>query len=124
MGPKLSIEFINEVVDKKDNKVKFYKRGDKYLYWHRIYAHGTEEELNKIKEITYILHPTFQNPVRKTSDKSNNFELITWAWGEFTMKIIITTKDGEEYYRDFEFKLGEPLRKAKEKKDVIFEKGG
>lgn len=105
------IRFDNEVVDHKDDTVKYLEREGKYLYWHRIYA--KEGDIDKIKEVTYILHPTFPKPVRRAWDRKSNFELIIWAWGEFDIKIIITTEDGEEHHQDFSFRFGDKLRKAK-----------
>lgn len=110
MEPELDIQFYNEVIDE-NNNVKYFKSGSRYLYWHRIYAQG--RDLDKVKEITYILHSSFANPIRKISTRSNGFELITWAWGEFTIKTIITTIDGEEHYKDFPFRFGDKLRDAK-----------
>lgn len=115
---KTNIEFDNEVVDK-DNKVKYFQSGGKYLFRNRIYAKGGD--IDKVEEITYIVHPSFPSPVRRVRNRESDFELIIWAWGEFTIKIIITTKDGEEDYRDFDFRFGDKVRDARGNKDIKFE---
>jgi len=114
--PKLDIIIDNEVVDK--GRVKYLKRGDKYLFWNRIYAKG--EDMDKVKEITYSFHPSFPNPVIRVRDRESGFEVITWVWGEFNIKIIITTEYGEEHYVDFPFRFGDKLRDAK-RNNIIFE---
>ncbi len=113
MEQRLDVEFDNEVYDN-NRQVMYKKSRDKYLYRHRIYAKGND--LDKVKEIKYTLHPSFPNPIRTVRDMENNFELITWAWGEFRIKIIIITKDGNEHYRDFDFRFGDKLRDAKKNK--------
>lgn len=113
--PELDIEFVNEVVDK-DNQVKFLKQGDKYLFRNRIYAKGGD--IDKVREITYVVHPSFPDPIRRVRDRGSNFELIIWAWGEFTIKTIITTTDKKEHYKDFDLKFGDKLREAERRKDV------
>lgn len=115
MKPELGIQFEIDVIDK-HNKVKFFEREGKYLFWNRVYAKG--EDMDKVKEITYIVHPSFPNPVRRVRNRESGFELIIWAWGEFTIKIIITTKDEEEYYRDFFLGFGDKLEEA-HRRDVV-----
>ena len=120
MNPELDIHFDNDVVDK-DGVVKYREQGDKYLFWNRIYANG--KDMDKVAEITYNFHPSFPNPVIRVRDRGSDFEVITWSWGEFTIQITITTKDGEEHYRDFHFRFGEKVRDA-ERNNKKFEKVG
>ena len=82
--PQLDIIIDNEVVDK--GRVKYLKRGDKYLFGNRIYAKG--EDMDKVKEITYSFPPSFPNPVIRVRDRESGFEVITWVWGEFNIKIM------------------------------------
>ena len=52
------------------------------------------ELLNDVKEVKYILHPTFKNPVRVITDRRTLFGLNTIGWGEFNLKGIVTFNDG------------------------------
>jgi transcription initiation factor IIF auxiliary subunit len=58
--------------------------------------------LNGIREVEYILHPSFSDPVRTISDCSHCFSLISDAWGTFPIKIRVMYRNGEigrqEYY--------------------------
>jgi hypothetical protein len=56
--------------------------GPEYWKWSAWIA-GPAEELNRIKEVVWILHSTFVNPVRRTKSRKSNFRLDTAGWGEF-----------------------------------------
>jgi len=72
------------------------KKGVNDWFRWKIFLKGSDEELDKIDNVTYILHPTFPNPVRKISDRSSNFAFSTVGWGEFEIKAKIKYKTGNE----------------------------
>ena len=114
----IDIRFENELYNEREKAVH-YKRpwltgGRRILYKNRIYATG--KDIDKIREVQYILHPTFPNPVRTVTNRNTNFELILWAWGGFTVNIIVTDNDGEVYNYKHPIKLNDLLREAK--KDI------
>ena len=109
LKPKLKIDFNNEIVDNR-NQVKYQKQDDYTLFWNRIYYTGNYKE--RIKEIKYILDENFPNPERKTMDRKNDFEIIIWSRGESIIKVVITTKDGNEYTKYFSFKFDDELKQA------------
>ena len=45
-------------------------------------------DLDKVKFVEYILHPTFDNPVRIVRSRSSGFKMDTNGWGTFTLKAI------------------------------------
>lgn len=55
--------------------------------------------LAKVERVVYYLHRTFKNPVREVSDSSNNFTLMTAAWGEFTIRADVFLKGQKEPLR-------------------------
>lgn len=61
-----------------------------------VWLDGTPEELDSVDHVTYILHPTFNDPVRPVSDRTTNFRLDTSGWGTFTMHADIVHRDGRE----------------------------
>jgi hypothetical protein len=65
---------------------------DWWRWW--VFIKGTPEELDKIEHVTYMLHPTFHNPVRKVTDRSSNFRLQSVGWGGFRINAKVTLKDG------------------------------
>ena len=65
---------------------------DWWRWW--VFIKGAPEELDKIEHVTYMLHPTFHNPVRKVTDRSSNFRLESVGWGGFRINAKVTLKDG------------------------------
>ena len=84
------------MVVKIDNASKYVKtKGDMDWYKWKVFLKGSGEELDEINYVTYILHPTFPNPIRKITDRTSDFELSTSGWGEFEIKAKINYKTGK-----------------------------
>ncbi len=83
-----------------------YQDNDWWSWW--IWIEGTNDDLDKISSVTYILHSTFKNPVQKTSDRSTKFMLKTGGWGTFTFYANILLKDGKEVKLSHDLKLFYP----------------
>ncbi len=81
-------------------------RGEDYWDWW-VWIDGSREELDQIDRVIYILHPTFPNPVRETSDRSTRFLMKTSGWGVFLLRATVKHKDGREtplaHYLEFEY---------------------
>ncbi|CAO3574858.1 unnamed protein product [Mortierella alpina] len=56
-----------------------------------INANGEEETLPYVDHVEYILHHTFEQPLRKVTEYP--FELQEKGWGEFDMKIMLHFAD-------------------------------
>ena len=61
-----------------------------------VWLDGTQEELDSVEYVTYILDPTFHDPVRVVGDRTRNFRLSTLAWGTFTIHANVRHRDGQE----------------------------
>jgi len=70
--------------------------GDTDQYQWRVFVKDTESVLDSIERVTYLLHPTFVNPLRVIKDRENKFELVSIGWGEFEIEITIKFKEGNE----------------------------
>jgi len=69
--------------------------GDHEYYRLRIFLDAdSPERLDDVAAVTYRLHPTFNDPVRRVTDRTSNFELRTAAWGEFNMTAEIAFRGG------------------------------
>ena len=68
--------------------------GNDYWKW-AVWLEGSDEELDAIKHVEYVLHPTFLNPVREVSDRGSKFRLQTAGWGTFTLHATVIFKDGK-----------------------------
>lgn len=62
-----------------------------------IYLTAEEDVLKQIECVTYTLHPTFANRVRRvceSGDVAKAFSLTASGWGTFTVDVLIAYKDG------------------------------
>lgn len=79
---------------------------DWWKWWVRL--EGPERELDQIRYVEYVLHPTFPNPVRRVTDRASNFRLETAGWGVFPIYAKAVCKDGEEVRLETELVLKYP----------------
>jgi len=68
--------------------------GSDWWKW-SVWIQGPDSELDQIASVTYILHPTFQNPVRTIGTRSNKFRLDSAGWGIFVIRAKIQFTHGE-----------------------------
>jgi transcription initiation factor IIF auxiliary subunit len=63
-------------------------------------------------DIIYILHPTFANPVRTITNRTNKFLLKTAGWGVFWIRAKVIDKEGKEtllgHYLELKYPDGTP----------------
>lgn len=76
------------------------QQSEKYLGGGRwkwsVWLDGIPAELDSVDHVTYILHPTFHDPVRRIADRATNFRLDTSGWGTFTVYANVAHRDGSE----------------------------
>ncbi len=70
-----------------------YQGEDWWRWW--VWLEGADDELDLVQEVTYILHPTFVNPVRTKRSREDKFRLETAGWGTFTIYAKVLHKSGE-----------------------------
>lgn len=77
--------------------------GRKYYEW-RVFVNEPDSVLQSVKEVQYVLHPTFPQPFQVSKDAARQFELVTSGWGQFTILITVVYQDGSRekssYYLD------------------------
>ncbi|MEE9552966.1 MAG: pYEATS domain-containing protein [candidate division Zixibacteria bacterium] len=101
--------FDPDLESKKPKKIYYNNVGEKTVYKVWIFLEG--KSLPYIKDVTYILHPTFADPIKTISRSSKNprCKLEIWTWGLFQLRVKIRNKKGEvfekthnlTYNRDF-----------------------
>lgn len=67
--------------------------GDNWWKW-AVWVEGSDQELDKIDYVEWILHPTFKDPIRKVRNRTENFRLQTGGWGVFPIVARLHKKDG------------------------------
>ena len=53
-------------------------------------------ELDQIRFVEYILHPTYPQPIIRSENKSDQFKIKTNGWGIFILKAIVHKLNGEQ----------------------------
>ena len=81
-------------------------RGDLDQYQWKVFVNDENSVLDSIESVTYLLHPTFINPLRIVKDRENKFELGSIGWGEFDIEITIKFKNGNETVQTYPLDLG------------------
>jgi transcription initiation factor IIF auxiliary subunit len=96
---------------KKENNYEIgqaYKfEGDDWWSWW-IWVNAEEKKLDEIIHVVYTLHPTFNKPVRKITDRKSKFKLETEGWGVFTIYAKIVLRTGQEISLKHELHLEYP----------------
>lgn len=90
----------------------YYTRDEEGRQVFKIRVYITGPDLARISSVKYSLHETFEDPEHLSTDASNNFEMILWAWGRFAMPITITTNDGNEFEYMYPFTFRSQLENA------------
>lgn len=67
--------------------------GDDWWRW-AVWIDGSEEALDRIDYVEWTLHPTFPDPIRKASNRSEKFRIETGGWGVFQIRALARAKDG------------------------------
>jgi hypothetical protein len=82
-------------------KINKIIRNKKYYRW-KVFMEGPAEELSKISEVQYLLHPSFPNPLQIKKDSIKKFALEDSGWGTFQIGITVKFKDNsiqKTYYQ-------------------------
>lgn len=86
--------------------------------WWDWSAYLTGSDLPKVDHVEYILHPTFQQPLRTIVDPTEGFKLDSAGWGAFKLKALAHMKDGQKILLSRDMRLDyEPKKGNTENKD-------
>ncbi|MCG7996602.1 MAG: hypothetical protein JAZ06_14395 [Candidatus Thiodiazotropha taylori] len=70
--------------------------GEERWNWEVYLDSDNPKDLFAVKEVKYILHPTFSNPIRVVRQRKGGFKLKTSGWGIFLIKAFVYLLDGEK----------------------------
>ncbi len=68
--------------------------GGKWWKW-AVWVDGSENDLDRVDLVQWILDPSFPEPVRTASNRAEKFKLETAGWGVFPITARIQMKDGD-----------------------------
>ncbi len=86
------------------------KQNEKYIgndWWKwSVWLEGLEAQ--KVKAVTWKLHPSFPEPEKVVDDPSTNFRLDAGGWGAFVVKADVHLNDGTTRQLEHELELHYP----------------
>lgn len=101
-----STAFANETKIRFNNyaRVTSKLQGRTYYKW-RVFVDEPIQELTKILEVQYLLHPTFPYPLQVRTNPNDKFAVDASGWGQFTIQITIKYKDGSSETTSYDLDL-------------------
>jgi hypothetical protein len=81
--------------------------GNAYWRW-RAWIEADDAELDKVKEVVWILHPSFKRTRTTIQDRSTQFRLETAGWGTFLLRAEVALEDGEKRLLSHNLRLESP----------------
>lgn len=69
-------------------------KGEDWWEW-SVWIDAEPEDLKAIDKVVWRLHPTFPEPEREVSNRSENFRLKTAGWGTFEIKADVIMNGGK-----------------------------
>jgi transcription initiation factor IIF auxiliary subunit len=82
-------------------------QGDDWWEW-AVWIEGKPEEIKSIRSVTYVLHPSFRDPIRKVTNRRTKFCLESEGWGGFVMAARVETESGKTRLLKHELELFYP----------------
>ena len=83
-----------------------YQGEDWWKWW--IWIEAEPALLDKVDFVVYTLHFSFNDPVRKMTNRSAKFRLDTEGWGVFTIFARLHLKDGSKVPLEHQLELEYP----------------
>ncbi len=108
MRPRVQVKSKLLKDDRDRIKYRVFHKGGREHYNLRIYIDGSERELAKIKKVQYVLHPSFGNPRRMSTDAANGFPIEIWTWGLFDIEVTYDLVGGTTASENFYLKYSLP----------------
>ena len=85
------------------------RRGEsQYFHW-MVFVDDSDDILDQIESVEYLLHPTFPKPYQISTNRIAKFALKSAGWGEFDISITVNFRDGhKETFPKYHLDLGKP----------------
>jgi hypothetical protein len=75
------------------------KPGGHWYSW-SVWIDAKKDDLAKVLNVQYRLHPTFQDAIRTVDTRQNGFKLESSGWGEFNIHATLRLKGGKRVELD------------------------
>jgi len=70
--------------------------GDDRWRWRTRIVADSREELDRVVEVTWLLHPSFPRPVVQSTDRRRRFRIERVGWGSFQIRAELQLADGRK----------------------------
>ncbi len=106
----MDISIKHNIIRSTDGRIKFkqFKAGGREQFHLGIWVDADTTTLEQIKEVEYILHPSFVKRTRTSRNRNNNFSVTFWTWGQFKIAVIVHTLSGDKISLDYDLKYELP----------------
>ena len=80
---------LRTIINKNFKPVRFSRSGKPHYQIFLEIEPDLAPDLNNVENVEYILHPTFKNRHRNSSNPKDNFRIEIKAWGTFVVRVIV-----------------------------------
>jgi len=94
--------------------------GRSYYDW-RVFIDEPSQVLATIRQVSYLLHQTFPNPLRLRNDPRTKFALDASGWGVFDLAVTVSYTDGKEEHGSYSLRFDVPAPPPSEAVDSMWQ---
>jgi transcription initiation factor IIF auxiliary subunit len=95
----MALQLKNSVIKDRAGRAKYkvFRDGGRRHFHVGVWLHADDPaEIKNVIEVTYTLHPTFNNSERQSRNRANDFSITFWTWGAFAVHAKAIFRDGTE----------------------------
>lgn len=88
---------LKTILNKNFKPVRFRSQGKQHYQIFLEIHSDADPELQKLEKVEYVLHPSFKQRIRSSSERKNHFRIEIKAWGWFIVNLRFFTTDGKMF---------------------------
>jgi transcription initiation factor IIF auxiliary subunit len=87
----MSLQFRSELVRDRNGRIeyRYLHKGGREHFHVRVWLDEPKEILDDVVSVDYLLHPSFKQRLRTTTDCKNKFAITVWTYGMFLTEVTI-----------------------------------
>lgn len=93
---------LKTIINKNFKPIRFRSNGKPHYEIFLEIESETDPKLEELRRVEYVLHPSFKDRIRTSSEREDNFQIQIKAWGTFvvTVKLIKANNAVEEFQQN------------------------
>ncbi len=84
---------LKTIINKNFKPIRFRIKGKPHYQIFMEIESETDPNLDNVKRVEYLLHPTFKRRERTNENRSSNFRIEIKAWGTFVVGVTLYKTD-------------------------------